>query len=653
MSGILGVFTAGAPLADPVLRRMCDGLASRGPDQDATWTGAGAALAVSRYDWEMRQGAGGPGLVVEDDGCVVVADATLYYTAELRDRLRAAGVAVRGETPGHLIAAAYRAWGEECTRWLEGDFAFVLWDRRERKAFCSRDFGGKRILYYADLDGHLIVASTLSAILAHPACPDDLNFPVIAAMVGTLLSAGGSETCYRAIRVVPVATDLVWRPGAGMRTRAHWEPAPEPGAERLTFGRAAEELRARLALAVRERLDVHRPRTTIWMSGGWDSTAVFGAGQAVLRAERDGRELLPVSMSYPEGDPGREDETIEQVAEFWKVPVRWVESEAIPLLVRPEETAGLRDEPLAHMYEHWNRALAAGSRALGGRVVLDGYGGDQLFQISDVFLADLLTGGHWRELAQEWSVRRARGRRYLLRSTLQPLVPLWLRKALAIVGQADRLRSHLERAIPAWIDRGFTRRHALEDREIACLPPMRFRDRTGDEVRWYLTNPLPVHISSILAGIGAEEGVELRSPLYDRRIIEFALARPRWERASGRETKYLLREAVRGLLPDPVLAPRPHRTGLTIGYSTRAMRRSYPSAFRDLLEEPLVLAELGIIEPGAFRRAVEAYLERGDESVRVDLFATLQTEWWLRSRLRAKSQGRARGRASAAAIGAA
>jgi asparagine synthase (glutamine-hydrolysing) len=644
MSGIIGVFTNGSLPGAPLLQRMCEGLVSRGADHSELWRGGGAALAISRYEWECGAGFSGPVLVLEEDGCLVAADATLYYTADLRERLRARGVEARGTTPSHLILAAYRAWGTECSRWLEGEFAFILWDRCERLVFASRDFSGRRPLYYADLGETLVIGSTLGSILAHPSCPDELNLPVLAATAGILLSSAGSETCYSAIKLLPIAGDLSWRPHAGLRLGRHWSPEEVTGAvdgtAALPFERAAEELRALLSGAVLERLAPEGP-TTVWMSGGWDSTAVFGIGQLVIGqpatdGETRGRSLLPVSMSYPEGDPGREDETIELISKYWGVPVHWLDSERIPLFDHPEKGAAARDEPLGHMYEHWNRALAVGSRECGSRIALDGYGGDQLFQISDIFLADLFQRGRWLELAREWRAKNHAGRRYLASFTIRPLIPSGLLDLWSTLRRSGRTWiSHVERPIPGWIDQDFVRTHDLIARERAQLPPVRIGRLAETEARWYLTYPVPIHISTILAGLALREGVELRSPLYDRRVIEFALARPRWERASGRETKYLLRRAVRGLLPDTVLAPRAYRTGLISGYSDRWMRRSYPAILKDFVDTPLVLAELGIVNPTELRRAVSNYLTEGaDGNQRVALFYTLQTEWWLRSRLR-------------------
>lgn len=651
MSGILGVFTTGVLPEQESLERMVTSLEARGGESSTLWRGAGAALAVSRYEWELEASFSGPVLVLEEDACVVAADATLYHLADLRRRLRARGVVARGTTPSHLILAAYRAWGVGCTKWLEGDFAFILWDERERRLLAARDFSGRRPLYFAELGKTLVVGSTLGAVLAHPVCPEELNLPVIAATAGLLLSAAGEETCYQAIRAVPAAGDLSWRPDSGVESGWHWTPEPAAGVEGLGFERAAEELRLLLTDATCEQLDSVRP-TSVWMSGGWDSTAVFGIGQGALREGGGGERLLPVSMSYPVGDPGREDETIEQIAEFWGVPVHWVESMTIPIFAdAPAEWAAARDQPLAHIYEFWNRQLARGSRELGARVALDGCGGDQLFQVSDVFLADLMRTGRWLELAREWRIRRDRGRRHLLRNTFQPLVPAWLGRMVGPLPGGRTLHNPYGRPLPEWLAADFVKRHELVAREGRLGAPRRSPDYTSAEIRWYLTMPLMPHGVSAVSAFALREGVELRSPLYDRRIVEFALARPRRERASGRETKYLLRQAVRGLLPDQVLAPRRYRTGVTMGYSSRWMRKSYPALFEELFREPLVLAELGIIEPAVLRNSLRTYLDEGGEFRRVGLFHTIQVEWWLRSRLRPESSARATTSLAAAMAG--
>jgi hypothetical protein len=98
------------------------------------------------------------------------------------------------------------------------------------------------------------------------------------------------------------------------------------------------------------------------------------------------------------------------------------------------------------------------------------------------------------------------------------------------------------------------------------------------------------------------------------------------------ESKRLLREAMRGLLPDSVLAPRSEKTGLTVGYFERRFHRDLRRSVARLAGEDLRLADLGVVEPTAFLQAVARYLANRDSAMGLPLYLTLQTEFWLRSR---------------------
>jgi len=141
MSAILGIFGPGAAMA-PV-RAMLARMAVRGADVADVWTSNDAVLAVSRHAWECEPGFAGPALVARERDCVCVSDASLYYRDDLRRALAAAEVHVDpAASPASLIIAAYRAWGAECATRLEGDFAFILYDRRERRSSRARSSRG-------------------------------------------------------------------------------------------------------------------------------------------------------------------------------------------------------------------------------------------------------------------------------------------------------------------------------------------------------------------------------------------------------------------------------------------------------------------------------------------------------------------------------
>lgn len=618
-------------MRDDQIASMISAMGSRGTDRLEVWQDEDAVLAVCRYDWEMAPEFSGDALLASDDRFVVAADASVYYRRQLASELESRGVRPTGDGAAHLLLAAFRAWGEEATDHLDGDYAFVIWDRMSKRATAMREFAGKRPLHYAVLGREMVFASTIQAVVAHPRCPEELNAPLIAATTAGLILSAGPETAYTAVRVLPNGYRTGWtRLGAEEATR-FWEPPVGQELSKLGHEEAALHLRDLLVTAAEERMPSSEP-SSVWMSGGWDSTAVFATAQVAAR--RAGFPTLPrpVSISYPQGDPGREDEFISAVAARWDSPVHWLDIGDIPFLDGEEERAAVRDEPYAHLYEKWNGALAKGSYATGSRIALDGNGGDQLFQNSDIFMADLFRQGRWATLAREWPARKRGGARQFFSQVIHPNLGPRAVQAVELGLRGRRLRHYLERSVPDWVDGGFTSRHSLKSRDLDFL--VRPLDTTfaEREIDWYFTCLFVSRAFARLSSVALEQGVELRSPLSDRRVIQFALSRPWWERSSGRETKRLLRTAMKGLLPDEVLAPRSHRTGVTSGYSHGAMQSVFPTLIERLKSSPLILEEMGIVHSDRFYRAAREYQQNGENSgTRVNLFYTLQTELWLRS----------------------
>lgn len=606
----------------------------RGGDEEATWSEGAHRLGVARWGWEGEESGAGSLRVVQDGAVAIVADATLYYRDDLERSLAAAGAPPTGPTPAHAILAAYRAWGERCAEHLEGDFAFVLWDGAAHRAVAARDFGGKRPLFYAVADGGAVVASTVGGVAAGLARTPRLDLASIAADAAGLFAAD-TATCYEGVARLAAGCTLVYAAGR-VRVTPHWSP-PAPAAGRpARFGDAAAELADLVEAATRERLGA--AGTSIWLSGGWDSTAVFASGERVLAARAAGDHLRAVSVSYPPGDPGREDELIAAAAGQWGSPVRWISADAVPLLDRPETAAAARDEPFAHGFETTTRALARASRAGGARVAFDGNGGDQLFQLSPIYLADLLRAGRWVALAREWRARRLRGARTFFRYAVQPLLPPAALALAARLRGGRRLSGHFERSLPPWISADFARQHDLLERDRRAIPPWTGRGAAAAEVRWLLSYAFFPRVLATVAEYALEEGVELRSPLFDGRVVAFAAARPREDRAQGAETKRLLRAAMRGALPDALLAPRPRRTGMPGAYLARALRTTHAAEVARLVGAPLVLADLGVVDAAAFRAAWGRF-QRGDDRVApLYLLLTLHAELWMRAHSAAGSE---------------
>lgn len=575
------------------------------------------------------------------DGVHVITDAALYYREELRRRLGARGVVPQEDTPAGLVAAAYLAWGNEMVARLEGDFALVVWDSRRRRMLAARDFVGRRAMYIAQLtDGGIAISTSVRALLALDGCPSTLS-PAAVAGVAAGLPESPWDSAYAAIRPLPAGHTLVLAAagdGAGAVSTSisrHWTPPTFESDGGAPFERAAEELRSLIQDAVVERMDARAP-TAVWLSGGWDSPTLYGAGRAAIRDGRTSGALTAVSMTYPPGDPGREDDLIEQVTGFWGEATgpRWCDSEPIPLFGDAVAEAAMRDLPYAHPYALWTRALAATTAASGARVALDGSGGDQLFQLSPVYLADLVRGGRWLAARREWLARDMAGMgwRRFFRYALLPLMPRPLVRAAERARGGRRLRSIRGWPLPPWIRADFAAAHDLDSRQEPILVRRPGESFGGLETRWFFESSYSPTVLAAQTEDARRAGVELRSPLLDGRVVSHAALRPREERSDRGETKRLLRAAARGLVPDEVLTPRRSRTGTTEGYYRRRLLRELPELARCVL--PLsALADLGIADPSAFADAVRRSSQGGIQEMDVAIFYTLQAELWLRARI--------------------
>ena len=632
MSAIFAV-AGGAPLSAEELERAIRDSARRGADHIETCVTEGSGLAAGRYAWEAEIVGAGP-IVVDDGERVVVADASIYYREDLRRAIRDATAsrpfAWSGESAAHLILDAYRAWGTECARRLEGDYAFVVWDRASRTLTAARDFVGSRPLYHGR-DGSRVVVASLASVVAHRSRERGaLDVAALGASVAGMFNLG-LETSYLGVSVVPAGHTLTVAPDGTVEIRRHWEP-PTLDGRRTSFDEGAEELRALLTASVAERLTPNAT-TALWLSGGWDSSAILACATRLLREKPDTRKLVVVSMSYPVGNLGREDEAIQSIADRLGVEVDWVQSGGVALLPPdPAREAAQRDLPFAHAFELWSTAMVARSRELGAHTVLTGTGGDELFAGTNLYLSDLLQRGALVPLALEWY--RIRGR------TLDKFHERVVHPMLAARPSHRDLTwpGPFEQRVHPPIREDFVRRHRLREREREAAPYGRYPTLSSTEQFWSVTAPMFPRIRATLTETQLRAGVTARTPFLDDRLYRFAMSRPREERVTARETKRLLRHAMRGILPDAFLAPRPRRTGVTTQFMREAMQGPARPLFDVVFRKPL-LAELGIVDASRLQEEWRQYAEAG-EGLGLRLFDLLQTELWLRTRSRSDAGAR-------------
>jgi asparagine synthase (glutamine-hydrolysing) len=621
MSAIAGVFGPAAESSGTVVRDMLSAMRHRASGTPEVFNSSGAAIGAAQHDWEATvSGWSGP-LIAQDDDWVVAADATLYYIADLRRNLR---TAPREANSAQLLLEALRMWGHRFARYVEGDYAIVAFERRRRRVLLARDFGGRRNLAYARTGQSLIVASSANAVVLHPQVSADYDDAYIAAAaVGA--PAHGPRTAFRHVAVVAGGSTLAFEEGRVTEVD-QWTPPPfAPGWEPLPSREADEELRALLIEATRQRLDADNP-TTVFMSGGWDSTSVFASARASLMGDPGGAQrVIPVSISYPADDIGHEDHWIRDIGELWNAPIHWIDSEQVPLMHDSERRARLRDDPLFTAFEGQLRELARASRTVGSRVALDGFGGDHLFSVGSAsVIADHLFYGRWSMLLRSWKTWPLSLRQFA-RASLLPLMSPGVREWIGTV-RGKPLEGYWNEPPAPWI--------VANPRFAAELEP-EFEQLPGEgaaeyESRIRLCTAVLARSLMLNHALGLDEGVQIRGPLFDTRLISFAAARPLSDRDAGGDSKRILRRSMAGLLPDSVLAPRTHKTGTPIGYVKRQLQASLaPELKKYFRGKRSHLERLGVLNPEVLLAAADQYHRDGIHLLGALLALTLETERWL------------------------
>ena len=538
-------------------------LADRGPDAEGYVEDHGVFLGHRRLSILDLAGGTQP-MRNADQTLEVVFNGEIYNFAELRAELLEAGHVFRTDhSDTEVLLAAYAEWGEAMVDRLNGMWAFVIHDRKRKRLFGSRDRFGKKPFYYHHnpARGLFVFASELDALLAHPEVPRS----VCAAAVRKYFAYGyvpAPLAMTEGAHKLPGGHSLSFDLTHGeLHVRRYWDyqPAPEEGGN---FTERCEELRALLAAAVRRRLVADVP-VGVFLSGGIDSSLIA----ALSARELPAGELRTFSIGF--------DEPTYDELPYAAQAARWIgtrhrtetlslsaASELLPeIYARLDEPNG--DSSLLPTYLLCKFARREVIVALGGD------GGDELFSGYEPFralryaalyrrlvpralhpaitaLADRLPVSH-RYLSLDFAAKR-----FVRGAAQQP--PLWIPTWMAGMDLSDwrecfagaSLEEVFSEAIEAWD--GVKSKDPVEK-------------ATAFFVRLYLQE-------SVLAKVDRASmmnSLEVRAPFLDIEVANFARRIPTRWRLRGGTTKYLLKEAARGLLPDNIIDRKKKGFGVPVG----------------------------------------------------------------------------------------
>jgi asparagine synthase (glutamine-hydrolysing) len=628
MSGIAGVVNFdGTPVDPAVLDAVAQAGAHRGPDGIGRWFSHYVGLVHLALRSTPQSSREHQPLVSQDGRLVLVADARIDNRSELVAALRGEdNLYGRSFSDSDLILAAYSRWGESCASRLLGDFAFAVWDARSRKLFCARDALGVRRLHYSVTPGGICFASEAHQIVQHPQVDRRLDEVAVADFLVNHCQ-DETRTYYAEVQCLPPAHCLVADHG-GVRVVRYWDFDSDKRVVYADDRDYAMHLRTLLDGAVADRLRGAGPVAAVAMSGGLDSCSVAAIAHAQATRGGGATRVRALSHSFDTLTSCDERAYSGSMTAELGLEVEYLQTEHFPLFGDPDVFVPGPETPFVS-WESAEREIMHRSADNGARVLLTGHGGDTMIAGSSRVFADRIARG---ELAALRDLRTyAHGREGLLwefahRCVVRPLIP-------------DRLVEGIRRGlglrwtpwIPSWIAPDFVRGTGLADRLRSPRSPRRYSERARQAVYEGIAN-----LGSVSRAVywyertAASYGLEVRHPFLDRRLAEFVLAIPSEQLIGEGYSKWLLRRAMQGVLPEAIRL----RAGKTSfrPYLEWSLRTNAAKArFAELLQSPLS-ATLNVIDRNELRRALTAFIAgESPENVGALWFA-FSLEAWLRGR---------------------
>jgi asparagine synthase (glutamine-hydrolysing) len=559
MCAISGIFAHGElrPVDANVLRAMNDVQRHRGPDDAGFHLEPGVGLGHRRLSI-IDLSTGKQPVYNEDETVSVVFNGEIYNFQPLRRELEGLGHRFRTRTDTEVIVHAWEQWGRDCVRRFRGMFAFALWDRRRAELFLARDRLGKKPLYYAPLnDGTVAFASELKALLKHPALIRDVD-PMAIEEYFALGYVADPRCILRAVRKLPAATTLVIARGAREVPQpvSYWDVSfarVRPEDEAQVIGTLLE----RFEEAVRLRMIADVP-VGAFLSGGVDSSGVVA-----MMARASSLPVNTCSISF--GDRAFDESAYaERVATALgtKHFVGAVDPDDFGLIDR---LATIYDEPFADSSALPTYRVCELARKH-VKVALSGDGGDEVFagyrryrwHMNEEKLRRLLPAALRRPvfglLARVYPKADWAPRIFRAKTTLDALSRSAVDAYFDSVSIADRrVRAQLFSARHRADLQGYTaldmfRRHARELDGLDPLARVQYID-----LKTYLVGDILTKVDRA----SMANSLEVRVPLLDHELVEWAAGLPRDLKLRNGECKYVFKKAVARHVPaDVVYRPK-------------------------------------------------------------------------------------------------
>jgi asparagine synthase (glutamine-hydrolysing) len=609
--------------ADELLRSMCDRMFHRGPDSEGYVLSDGVALGVRRLAI-IDLITGEQPAFNEDETVAVVLNGEIYNYRELRADLETRGHTFRSASDTEVLPHLYEEYGRDMVQHLNGMFAFALWDDKRRRLFIARDRCGEKPLYWGVFERTLLFASEPKVLLAHPSVRPDLNVNALRRYL-SFDYVPAPLSIYEGISKLPAAHSLTLENGQ-VEVRPYWRLSYKTREPVPSVTEAAEQLRVLLEDSVRMRLVSDVPLGVL-LSGGIDSSLVTAMA---VRASSETVKTFSISFAESSFD---ESEYARRVAQFLGTDhheERFSSSLAANLV---SEIGAWMDEPMSdpslvptYLLSRFTRKHVT--------VALGGDGGDELFAGYPMYFGHrmaraynriprLLRTGLIEPLVNALPVKTKnlsfdyRARRFITASHYDEVARhhVWF-GSFTPQDQESLLTDVAKQSTDQDIYRDARRMFAECDSNdlTECMQSL--------DTQLYLAEDILTKVDRASMAVS----LEVRAPYLDPRVAEFAASLPSRYKLHGYTSKYILKQAAKGLVPSFVW--RRGKKGFGVPFAKWLKGELRPLA-RDLLS-PDRLRRGGLFNPDYVARLQDEH-ERGVANHRKLLWTLLSFELWRES----------------------
>jgi asparagine synthase (glutamine-hydrolysing) len=544
MCGITGIFDfRGAPVDRPLLQRMNDRIAHRGPDGEGVFLGFNVGLGNRRLSIIDLQGGQQP-QTNEDETIQVVFNGEIYNFIELREELAGKGHRFKTRSDTEVIVHAYEEWGDDCPLRFNGMFVFALWDSQKRRLLIARDHLGIKPLYYVSIGDQLLFASEIKALLADPRCKREVNLNGLSQLF-TLRYVPSPETLFNGIRKLPPA-HLMVVDSNGITIKRFWTRKPEIRGT-TNESELVEEYRSLVEDAVRLQMRSDVP-VGLFLSSGVDSGCLLA-----MMSKLSPQPVRTFTIGFEYGEASNETDDARELAKMFG-------SSHSELVIGPADYEEYYKRYLWDLEEPVGNETAAAFYFVSHiaskhvKVALTGQGADEPW------------AGYGRYLGMKLSIFYSKLPRLLTRNVLSPIGEHLvkreqLKRGLVSLHEKDILSRLVsiysfyspdmkKRLFKPWVleqisPNGIEAKRALAglQSEVADLDPltqMLYLDTR--------TN-LPDDLLMVGDKTSMANSLEVRVPFLDYRIIEFIETLPSNLKLRGLKGKYLHKKAAEKWLP--------------------------------------------------------------------------------------------------------